>query len=89
MTKPCATTAEEIRDWAKVPDRLAVMLVSMAQREHVSVRKLRGDSREKRLVDMRRRFARFADEHGYSSGAIGRALNRDHTTILHHLGRVK
>ncbi len=88
MSHTLASTAAELRDWANVPDHLASLLVDMAKRNHVSVRKIRGMSREGRLIEFRRDFARLADEEGYSSPVIGRALNRDHTTVLHHLGRL-
>jgi len=88
MSRAAASTVVEIRDWARVPEHLAILLVDLAQQECVSVRRLRGDSREARLIELRRRFAQMADEEGYSSTVIGRALNRDHTTVLHHLGRL-
>lgn len=78
-------TTDQLREWANIPTGLARLLCTFAEQEEVSVRKLRGESRVAALVRKRREFARLADDCGFAAASIGRALNRDHSTILHHL----
>lgn len=47
--------------------------------------KLIGDCRRQSMVKARREFIRIAHNEGYSVSAIGRMMQRDHTSILHHL----
>jgi Helix-turn-helix domain len=51
----------------------------------VPVEEVIGRSHESRLVNIRRDVAKEARKRGYSLQAIGRALNRHHTTIIHLL----
>jgi chromosomal replication initiation ATPase DnaA len=39
------------------------------------------------MVEARRVIARYLARRGWSSVMIGRYLERDHTTVLHHLKR--
>lgn len=43
-----------------------------------------GRTRNQELLHARREFIRMALLQGHSYSSIGRALKRDHTTILHH-----
>lgn len=54
----------------------------------VSEAALRGPGRMRFLVLARREFCLRATVLGYSSTEIGRAINRDHTTVLHLLDRL-
>ena len=85
MTRPPDWTAKDLLQWARIPEGLADLLCRYSATRYVSIRKLRGSAREAYLVEARREFAALASEHGFSASAIGRALDRDHTTILHHL----
>lgn len=51
----------------------------------VEVEDLKGRSHRRELVTVRRIFAKRAHSEGFSSPAIGRMINRHHTTILHLL----
>lgn len=64
--------------------QLAQIMRDVAAEFGVTVEQLRGPQR--RFVPARKEFCRRAWEFGrWSSLQIGRALNRDHKTILHHL----
>jgi len=54
----------------------------VARTAGVPVDELRGPSKEKHLVRLRRIAMAEARKAGYSLPAIGRELNRDHTTVL-------
>jgi chromosomal replication initiation ATPase DnaA len=72
---------------AGVPADLAALVVLAANRLDVRVRAFRGALRPPRFVTERRRVAVAARAHGFSYPVIGRALNRDHSTIVHHVRR--
>jgi chromosomal replication initiation ATPase DnaA len=76
---------------------LAEIVVLEANRLDLSVRDLRADCRKPALVRARWRIAEAARavphpeypaQPRFSLPEIGRALNRDHTTILHGLRKV-
>lgn len=54
----------------------------------VSVVALQGPGRSKPLPSIRQEFCRRAVHLGYSTTKIGKALNRDHTSILYLLNRL-
>jgi hypothetical protein len=76
-------TAQRICAFANVPLPLAEYVVAVAEFKNIRVSELRSDSREMELVRTRAIIAKRARENGYTLQAIGRALNRDHTTIIH------
>lgn len=76
--------AQRLCAFANVPLPLAEYVVAIAEIRGLQISELRSDSRLARLVEVRASIARRASENGYSFSAIGRALNRDHTTIIHH-----
>ncbi len=57
----------------------------VARTAGVPVDQLRGPSRDRHLVHLRRIAMVEARKAGYSLPAIGRELNRDHTTVLYGL----
>lgn len=67
---------------------LNAMLAVVADETGVPVRELRSRSRLPHQVEARKAFINRASEAGFGCWSIGRALNRDHTTVLHHLGRL-
>ena len=78
-----------------VPHYLAELLVIVANQHDLTLAQMRGPSRKKHLVAARREFCwrarSYRDEYGYhrfSLPQIGRALNRDHTTVIHALKAV-
>ena len=79
--------ADRLSEWAGVPQELAEMVVQMAGRTPVT--EIRSQSRRQDLVERRWEIAVAARAKGYSLPSIGRALNRDHTTILHALRQSK
>jgi chromosomal replication initiation ATPase DnaA len=48
-----------------------------------------GKSRQKKLVEVRRKCVVMLRERGYSTTEIGRIMNRDHSTIVHSLAKMK
>ena len=66
-----------------------VMLYQMCHELGVSVWRVRSRSRDRKLVMVRRDIAHRLREAGHSFPAIGKALNRDHTSIMHLLGKTK
>ena len=62
------------------------VLHHVCDRTGLTFEALRG--RQRRHAPHRRRAARLLHRLGYSSTDIGYALNRHHTTVLHHLGRL-
>lgn len=77
--------ADRLSEFAEVPQTLAELVVEMAAERAVDLKALRSDSRLLELIEVRHDIAIEARKLGYSLPAIGRALNRDHTTILHHV----
>jgi hypothetical protein len=77
------TKADKISEWAQVPQPLAEMLVERAALAGYDLKQLRSEARSKPFVNFRKSFASDARRLGYSLPAIGRALNRDHTTIIY------
>ena len=49
--------------------------------------RVRGPKRDVELVAVRRRIIHRLRVAGYSLPEIGRTINRDHTTVMHHLER--
>lgn len=77
------TEADRISTFADVDHGLAELVVMGANRTGSSIRALRGPSRALELIAARRWIIARARPR-YSFPEIGRALNRDHTTIVHH-----
>lgn len=65
--------------------RLPRMIEAVARAEGVTVRSVMRDVREQPQVRVRRAVSVVARRAGYSFPVIGRALDRDHTTIMHHV----
>lgn len=82
------SAADKIEMWANVPQELAELVVAGADLFRVSVRWLRSESRDAELVKCRRWITAQARDRGFSFPLIGRALNRDHSTIMYHAERV-
>lgn len=59
---------------------------AVANRRTVS--EITGPSRTHDLTVLRRDLIAQLYTEGFSASAIGRRMNRDHTTLLHHLGRL-
>lgn len=69
---------------------LAGLLRSVAAETGVSVDALRGPGRMRPLPMIRQDFCKRAIALGkFSTTQIGRALNRDHTSVLYLLGRLE
>jgi hypothetical protein len=77
------TDADRIAMWAWVRPELASLVVEGARKFNVSVKWLRSESRMEELIACRHWIATEARRRGFSYPQIGRALNRDHTTIMH------
>lgn len=76
------TDADRLAHNARVPADLAAMVVMAANRLQVAVRDLRGPSQLREYMVERRRVISDARGRGYSYPVIGRALNRDHSSII-------
>lgn len=77
------TDTDRLAIHADVPPDLAALVVLGANRADVTLRTLRSSSRLPWLVRERRRVAVEARSHNFSWWQIGRALNRDHSTVIH------
>ena len=74
------TEADRLSSLADIPHALAEVTVMVCNVEGLPLRAVRADGRK--LFHVRRTIARRARAMGFSLPQIGRALNRDHTTIL-------
>lgn len=77
------TEADRISEFARVDHELAELVVMGATRGGHSLRAFRGSSNAPIYVRDRQWVIRQASAK-FTSSQIGRALNRDHSTILHH-----
>jgi chromosomal replication initiation ATPase DnaA len=80
--------AERISAFAGVDIELAELVVRGAQVHHVAVAELRGTMKDEKSTRVRRWVAARARPR-WSWWEIGRALNRDHSTVIHHHRRAK
>lgn len=84
------TQADRISQWANVPLPLALLVVNMNHsRRRCSLKRLRSACREAPVFKVRQAIAKAAVREGYSYSEIGRALNRDHSTIMYAVGAVR
>jgi chromosomal replication initiation ATPase DnaA len=79
------TEIQNLAVWADIPDRLAGIVAYRALKAGVSLRTLRSSDKRLELVKVRRAIAYEARQSGYSLWQIGRALNRDSSTVLHSI----
>lgn len=77
------TDADRISCYARVHPDLARLVVTAATIGGHSLRALRGSSNARDLVLARRWVVKRARPR-FSYPEIGRALNRDHSTVIHH-----
>lgn len=77
------TDTERLAHNASVPADLAALVVLAANRLGVSTETFRGANQTRRFFHERCRIAVIARDHGFRYWAIGRALNRDHSTVMH------
>jgi chromosomal replication initiation ATPase DnaA len=80
------TDVDRLAASAAVPEALAALVVIAANEADVPLRIFRSSSRRSRLVAGRRRVAGLGRAHGFSYWQIGRALNRDHSTVISLFG---
>lgn len=76
------TEADRLSVHANVPHDLAELIVLHAERSGYTLRAIRSDSRKRPLVQARWQIIGIVRAAGFSSPVIGRAMNRDHTSIL-------
>jgi chromosomal replication initiation ATPase DnaA len=76
-----------ISTFARVDPALAAIVVSVATSGGHSLKALRGESKATELIVARRTIVSEAFAEGFSLSEIGRALNRDHSTIFYHVRR--
>lgn len=77
------TQADWLSERASIPNELAELVVAMCDAHPSRIESVRGPKRAPELVRCRQRIAVAARDMGYSYPTIGRALNRDHTTVIH------
>lgn len=78
------------RDWIiydRDPIRQAIKSASL--RHGVSVEEILGDSHTQRIVRPRWEAMHEARQAGASFSAIGRRMNRDHTSVMHAVRRME
>lgn len=71
-----------LRRFANVPIALASLTVGLCRSNGYDLETIRRDGRMHDLVRIRDIIAKQAREQGFSFPQIGRALNRDHTSII-------
>jgi chromosomal replication initiation ATPase DnaA len=81
------TEADRLAEFASIPHELAEIVVLEATRRDIRLSDLRGEKRATPLVLARRAIIRTAYPK-YGSPLIGRALNRDHSTVLYWAWRM-
>jgi chromosomal replication initiation ATPase DnaA len=77
------TDTDRLAHDAGVPADLAALVVLAANRLGVTVRCFRAPGRRIAFVRARQRVAVGARDLGFTYQAIGRALNRDHSSVIH------
>ena len=82
------TEADRLQQFANVPRGLAELVTIEAERAGFTIKQLRSNNTERQRVETRRRVAAMARLKGFSFPQIGRALNRDHSTIIYLLRKV-
>jgi hypothetical protein len=83
-------TAEQLSAWANVPLDLAELVIEAnRRRKRYGLDLLRSNTKSAGLTVVRHAIAREARARGYSYPAIGRALNRDHSSIMWACGALK
>lgn len=81
------TDTDRLAHDAGVPADLAALVVLAANRLGIRVRELRAERRCWPHVLARREVAVRARAQGFSYPLIGRALNRDHSTVINAVRR--
>lgn len=71
-----------------LPTRIMKIVEAVAEEHDVTVGQLLGQSRQRKHVRARWAVWAILDAEGKSLTQIGNYFNRDHTTILHGLGRL-
>lgn len=66
-------------------DQVAEAAEAWVEAQGLTMPQLKSANRSRRLVEARRRIARYLRQHGWSTPEIGRFIDRDHTTILYLL----
>lgn len=69
--------------------RAQVILQLVARKHMVSIEALRGDDRDRHLVEARREVCLRAKAEGIGSTTIGKILHRDQDTVRYHLNPKK
>lgn len=87
QTPPPSREVMRLCHFCDIPLRLAILTVTVCVVEGHDVRAVRANGRN--LAGVRRKIALEARSKGYSYPQIGRALNRDHTTIIHAVRTAK
>jgi len=64
-------------------------VADIAEEHGYTIYDILGPSRVMALVNVRRKCMVMLREKGYSTTEIGRIMNRDHTTVVHSLKKVK
>ena len=62
-------------------------IYAVCAKHKVTKEKLLSRFRYRNLVAARKEVSEILEEAGYTYSDIGRALNKDHTSVLHYLGR--
>jgi hypothetical protein len=76
--------------WLQIPERLVAVEQAIAIAANVSVEQIRGERRDRAIVDARHAVWFVAREvMGYSYPRIGDFYDRDHTTIMNGVARIR
>jgi chromosomal replication initiation ATPase DnaA len=83
------TEVDRLEKWAEVPRDLAEIVALYSERYGIPINELRGPSRKADRVWVRRNIAKLARgrRQPFSYWQIGRALNRDSSTVRNLVAR--
>lgn len=61
------------------------IITQWVESQGLTMAQLKSANRDPQMVECRRRVSKYLRHHGWSMPAIGRFIDRDHTTVLHLL----
>jgi chromosomal replication initiation ATPase DnaA len=83
-------TPAQLSQWASVPCDLAELVFQQNARwKTCGIKRLRSSDRTTKIVRVRWAIAKAAVGLGYTYSEVGRALNRDHSSIMYAVGAVR
>lgn len=74
----------------KIPLRLATIEQAISKASRVSIEDIRGSKRDKEMAEARQAIWYVGHDYlGYSYAELGRYYQKDHTTIIHGVAKIR